>query len=77
MSLNMDTFGTSHFIINFVERLSSFRGDFYRVCINEYFRLFLCWELCPLSECPLSEVSLYSSQWGQGSEWSSSDLATC
>ena len=31
---------------------------FYRVCIQEYFRLVL-WEVCPLSECPLSEVSLY------------------
>ena len=42
-----------------IERLSSFRGDCYRVCIQEYFRLVLCWEVCPLSECPLSEVSLY------------------
>ena len=25
----------------------------------EYFQLVLCWEVCPLSECPLSEVSLY------------------
>ena len=33
---------------------------FYRVCIQEYFRLVLCWEVCPLSECPLSEVSLYN-----------------
>ena len=29
------------------------------MCIHEYFRLVLCWEVCPLSECPLSEVSLY------------------
>ena len=28
--------------------------------MQEYFRLVLCWEVCPLSECPLSEVSLYS-----------------
>ena len=33
---------------------------FYRLCIQEYFQLVLCWEVCPLSECPLSEVSLYS-----------------
>ena len=26
----------------YVERLSSFRGDFYRVCIQEYSRLVLC-----------------------------------
>ena len=44
--------------MSFVERLSSFRGDFYRVCIHEYFWLVLCWEVCPLSECPLSEDSL-------------------
>ena len=25
---------------------------FYRVCIQEYFQLVLCWEACPLSECP-------------------------
>ena len=30
------------------------------MCVQEYFRLVLCWEVCPLSECPLSEVSLYS-----------------
>ena len=24
-----------------------------------YFQLVLCWEVCPLSERPLSEVSLY------------------
>ena len=28
--------------------------------IHEYFQLVLCWEVCPLSGCPLSEVSLYS-----------------
>ena len=34
---------------------------FYRVCtIQEYFQLVLCWEVCPLSECPLLEVSSYS-----------------
>ena len=32
---------------------------FYRVCIHEYFQLVLCSEVCPLSECPLLEVSLY------------------
>ncbi len=31
---------------------------FYRVCILEYFWFVLCSEVCPLSECPLSEVSL-------------------
>ena len=31
----------------------------YRVCIQEYFRLVLCWEDCPLSESPLLEVSLH------------------
>ena len=30
----------------------------YRVCIREYKWCVLCWEVCPLSECPLSEVSL-------------------
>ena len=29
-----------------------------RVCILEYKWCVLCWEVCPLSECPLSEVSL-------------------
>ena len=29
------------------------------MCIQEYFWLVLCWEVCPLLECPLSEVSLY------------------
>ena len=29
------------------------------MCIHEYFQLVLCWEVCPLSECPSSEVSLY------------------
>ena len=29
------------------------------VCIQEYFRLVLC-GVCPLPECPLSEVSLYA-----------------
>ena len=24
------------------------------------FRLVVCWEVCPLLECPLSEVSLYT-----------------
>ena len=26
-------------VLSFVERLSSFRGDYYRVCIQEYFQL--------------------------------------
>ena len=30
----------------------------YRLFIQEYSRLVLCWEVCPLLECPLSEVSL-------------------
>ena len=37
-------------VLSFVERLSSFRGDFYRVCIHEYFWLVLCWKVCPLLE---------------------------
>ena len=41
-------------ILSFVERLSSFRGDSVQSVYNsEYFRLVLCWEVCPLSECPL------------------------
>ena len=28
------------------------------MCIHDYFGL-LCWEVCPLSECHLSNVSLY------------------
>ena len=34
--------------------------------MQEYFWLVLCWEVCPLSECPLSEVSLYY-EWKDGS----------
>ena len=30
------------------------------MCIQEYFQLVPCWEVCPLLECPLSEASLYS-----------------
>ena len=38
-------------ILSLVERLSSFRGDFLQsVYMQEYFRLVLCWEVCPLSE---------------------------
>ena len=33
---------------------------FYRVCIQEYFLLVLCWEAPWSQGCPLSEVSLYS-----------------
>ena len=40
--------------MSFVERLSSFRGDFLIefiiIIIQEYFLLVLCWEVCPLSE---------------------------
>ena len=39
--------------LSFVERLSTFEGDFYKM----HFRLVLCWEVCPLLDCPLS---LYS-----------------
>ena len=41
-------------VLSSVERLSSFRGD-----IHKYFRLVLCWEVFPVLEYPLSEVSLY------------------
>ena len=40
------------FILSFIEVVLRLRC-FYRVCIQEYFRLVLCWEICPLSECPL------------------------
>ena len=33
--------------------------DYVNSCIQEYLQLVLCWEVFPLSECPLSEVSLY------------------
>ena len=33
-------------VLSFVQRLSSFRGDF--LYIHKYFRLVLCWEVCPL-----------------------------
>ena len=49
--LNKDTFGTRSFVdevVLFSEVI------FYGVCIHEYFQLVLCWEVCPLSECPLS-----------------------
>ena len=41
------------------------------MCIQEYFWLVLCWEVCPLSECALSEVSLYSRTVGTLSLFSS------
>ena len=31
------------------------------MCILEYIWCVLCWEVCPLLECPLLEVSLYNS----------------
>ena len=44
--------------LSFVERCPLSEVIFYGVCIQEYFQLVLCWEVCPLSECPLTEVSL-------------------
>ena len=41
-------------ILSFVERLSSFRGCF----VQSLYTTALCFEVCPLSECPLSEVLL-------------------
>ena len=41
-------------VLSFVERSSSFRGDFNRVCT---LGLSFIKEVCPLSECPLLEVS--------------------
>ena len=55
--LNKDTFGTSHFVLCSQRGCPLSEVIFYRVCIHEYFRLVLCWEVCPFSECPLSEVS--------------------
>ena len=58
--LNKDTLNLGPAILSFVERGCPLSEViFYRVCIQEYFRLVLCWEVCPLSECPLSEVSQY------------------
>ena len=48
LALNKDTFGTSSFVLC-IERLSSFRGYNYRVCIQEYFWLVLCWDVCQSS----------------------------
>ena len=45
--LNEDTFRTSRFGCPLLGVI------FYRVCIHEYFRLVLFWEVCPLLECPL------------------------
>ena len=52
--INKDTFGTSRFVL----------------CspLIFYFRLILCWEVCPLLECPLSEVSLYCSYVSQSAD---------
>ena len=36
------------------------------MCIQEYFQLVLCWEVCPPLGCPLSEVSLYSRNFSIG-----------
>ena len=49
-------------VFSFVERLSS-EVIFIECVLQEYFWLVLCWEVCPLLECPLLEVSLY----GKGS----------
>ena len=47
-------------ILSFVERLSSFRGYFVQSLYKRrYIWFLLCLEVCPLSECPLSEFSLY------------------
>ena len=35
---------------------------FYTVCVREYFRLVLCWEVCLLSDCPLLEVHCNATQ---------------
>ena len=54
--LNKDTFGTSRFALCREVVLFELPGViFYRVGIQEYFQR---WEVCPLLECPLSEVSL-------------------
>ena len=58
LRVEKDTFRTSHFVLSREVVLFS-EVVFYTVCIQEYFWLVLCWEICPLSECPLSEVSLY------------------
>ena len=48
-------FGTSRFVLCREVNCPLSEVIFYRVCIHEYFRLVLCWEVCPLSECPLLE----------------------
>ena len=47
-------FGTQHFVC--CREVVLFQR--YRVCIQRYIWFVLCLEVCPLSECPLSEVSL-------------------
>ena len=55
-----DTFGTSRFVLCRSRDCPLLEVIFYGVCMQEYFWLVLCWEVCPLSECPLSEVSQYN-----------------
>ena len=47
-------------ILSFVQRLSFFiQWRFSIECVHVYFQFVLCWEVCPLLECPLSsEISL-------------------
>ncbi len=54
----MDTLGTQHFVL--CREVVLFRRLFCIECYYiEYFWFVLCSEVCPLLECPLSEVSLY------------------
>ena len=41
-------------------------SSLFRECILEYIGCVLYWEVCPLSKCPLSEVSLYCRGGGGG-----------
>ena len=52
--LNEDTFGTNCFVLCKDRGCPLSEVIFYRVCIQEYFRLILRWEVCHLSECPSS-----------------------
>ena len=50
----VNTIGTHPFVLCSLSEVI-----LYRVCILEYIWCVLCWEVYPLPECPLSEVSLY------------------
>ena len=61
--LNKDTFG----ILSFVERLSSFRGDFSIECVYmSNFGLSFVGRFVVFSECPLSEVITSKGRSGGG-----------